>query len=408
MIYWAPFLHLYQPPTQFHEVLKRICDESYRPLFKVLAAHPHAKLTINICGVLTEMLDDHGASDVITGIRRLAERGQIEFVDSSKYHAILPLIPPKEAQRQIELNNSANLRLFGESYRPAGFFPPEMCYSDAVAELLCDMDYKWMLISGIACPGEWPMDFVSEVSFGPSKISVFYRDDIISNKISFRNLDAGGFIAELINLSGDKEDTYVITAMDAETFGHHIRDWEKLFLSEVFAMTESGAAKDKVKIVSVSEVMEKFPAKESRPPHPSSWSTTKEDMHHKNYYILWKDHHNPVHELQWEHLKICFELTGRAFDMADKDAGRRFYEVARAVLDKALHSCQFWWASRGRGMWDINMINRGLMLQEEVILNAYKAIKSSDASEQTKKRLYRKVPVARDIADKIRDKLLFM
>ena len=36
MVYWAPILHLYQPPTQFPAVLKRICDESYRPLIALL------------------------------------------------------------------------------------------------------------------------------------------------------------------------------------------------------------------------------------------------------------------------------------------------------------------------------------------------------------------------------------
>ena len=36
MIIWAPVFHVYQPPTQFPAVLKRICDESYRPLVDLL------------------------------------------------------------------------------------------------------------------------------------------------------------------------------------------------------------------------------------------------------------------------------------------------------------------------------------------------------------------------------------
>jgi len=32
----------------------------------------------------------------------------------------------------------------------------------------------------------------------------------------------------------DKENIYVVTAMDAETYGHHIKDWEDLFLAEVY------------------------------------------------------------------------------------------------------------------------------------------------------------------------------
>ena len=108
MIYWAPFLHFYQPPTQFHAILKKVCNESYRPLLKMLLEYPNAKLTINICGVLTEMLNDHGATDILTNIKKLAQNRQIEFVDCAKYHTILPLIPKKEMRRQIELNNKTN------------------------------------------------------------------------------------------------------------------------------------------------------------------------------------------------------------------------------------------------------------------------------------------------------------
>jgi hypothetical protein len=45
MIYWAQLLHFYQPPTQVPSVLRRICDESYRPLLKVFQEYPNARST---------------------------------------------------------------------------------------------------------------------------------------------------------------------------------------------------------------------------------------------------------------------------------------------------------------------------------------------------------------------------
>ena len=75
MIYWAPFLHFYQPPTQFHSILDRICNESYRPIIKMLAGRPNAKVTVNMCGVLTEMLKEHGHRDIIEGLKELGESG---------------------------------------------------------------------------------------------------------------------------------------------------------------------------------------------------------------------------------------------------------------------------------------------------------------------------------------------
>ena len=103
MIYWAQLFHFYQPPTQLPSVLEKICNESYRPLLEVFREYPQARATVNINAVLTEMLKDCGHNDVIQGLKELAGKGQIEITGTGKYHPILPLIPPEEAKRQIEL-----------------------------------------------------------------------------------------------------------------------------------------------------------------------------------------------------------------------------------------------------------------------------------------------------------------
>jgi len=64
MIYWAQLFHFYQPSTQRPSVLEKICDESYRPLLDVFREYRSAKATVNINGVLTEMLKDCGHSDI--------------------------------------------------------------------------------------------------------------------------------------------------------------------------------------------------------------------------------------------------------------------------------------------------------------------------------------------------------
>ena len=243
MIYWAPFLHFYQPPIQSHAVLKKICNESYRPLVKLFHTHPSAKVTINISGVLTELLMDHGGEDIVKGLKALAQNGQVEFVGSAKYHAILPLVPEDEIKRQIELNEKAGILFYRNTYRPSGFFPPEMCYSRKILQPIADAGYGWLLISGVACSKSWPMDKIYRVKAEGSNLCVLFRDDILSNKISFHNIDSKGFLQHLsafyrnhnINKKeGSRKDIYVITAMDAETFGHHIKNWDKTFLQEVY------------------------------------------------------------------------------------------------------------------------------------------------------------------------------
>jgi len=402
MIYWAPLLHFYQPPTQSHNVLAKICKESYRPLIRVFKEHPESRVTINMCGVLTEMLSNHGDGDILTGLAELGDRGQVEFVESAKFHAILPLIPKQEVKRQIELNRLTNMYFFKNSYKPKGFFLPEMCYSDEAASIVRGMGYEWIIVSGIASQGKWPMDYISSFKLAAGIMKVFFRDDIISNMISFKNFDAMGFVSRIKELANGKEDAYIVTAMDAETFGHHIHGWENMFLGKTYEIIKDS---DEIKVVNISGLLKIFPAVKTRPPKPSSWSTSNEEIMAGNYYPLWNTPHNTVHRLQWEHMNICLEIFQEAENRNDNDKSAPFFNIARETLDMALHSCQFWWANKG-GMWNENLINKGLILQEETISNAYLAVANSGCKDSEKKKCYRKVIAARYIAGKIRDEIL--
>ena len=402
MIYWAPLLHFYQPPTQSHAVLAKVCEESYRPLVRVFKEHPESRITVNMCGVLTEMLADHGYQDILRGLEKLGQAGQVEFTGSAKFHAILPLIPEVEAKRQISLNKKTNLSFFKDSYKPRGFFLPEMCYSDETASIVRGMGYEWVIVSGIACQGKWPMDYISTFKLGSGLMKAFFRDDIISNMISFKNIDAVGFVSRIKELAKGKEDAYIITAMDAETFGHHIHDWENIFLAALYEIIEDS---DKVKAVKISDLLEKFPAVKTRPPKPSSWSTSNEEIMAGNYYPLWNTPHNNIHRLQWEHMDLCLEIFQEAEKKKDIEKSALFFNTARSTLDMALHSCQFWWANKDR-MWNENLINKGLILQEETILNSYLAVANSGCRDSEKKRCYNKVIAARHVAEKIRDEIV--
>jgi alpha-amylase/alpha-mannosidase (GH57 family) len=426
MICWAQLLHFYQPPTQLPSVLEKICQESYRPLLDVFLQYPTAKATVNINAVLTEMLRDQGHSDIIQGFVKLAKRRQIEFTGSGKYHPILPLIPTDEAKRQIELNRKTNSYFFGSAYRPVGFFPPEMAYGRNIVAPVCDSGHGWIIVSGVACPTAWPTERVSYVQEKEKKLKVFFRDDIWSNKISFQDIGPNEFLGHLRSLKKGKGKRYIVTAMDAETYGHHVQNWEKLFLAEVYEQLEVRTetyegiqqrkalaaqqtslfqvteATREIETVTISQLLDLFPAGESIEPRASSWSTTGEDIQAGNPYPLWKDKDSELHRLQWEHLEIAMKICFAAEQVADNDESRQFAGIARGLLDRALHSCQFWWASR-RPMWDINLVHMGLLDHWRVIVNAYRAINTSSASGDLKREYYYRAVVARDIRNKIAD-----
>lgn len=427
MIAWAPVFHFYQPPTQFPDVLKKICRESYRPLIELLSEFERARATVNINGSLTQMLLDCGGEDVVSGLRRLAESGRIELLGSAMYHPILPLIPEREIVRQIELNHATNRRAFGDIYAPRGFFPPELAYDTMVATSALATGHRWILTSGIACAIDWPVDRVHRISGFP-ELAVLFRDDIVSNRISFRNIDGFGFIDHLRSLGRAESSTYVVTAMDAETFGHHVAEWERLFLAHVYAqfdseldrvelgmhervnlaaqhrqiLTEPAPGGRELRVVTASELLDLFPGGAPTTPRPSSWSTSGEDLARGVPYPLWKDPSNPVQALLWRHLHVCQELVDLATRTAGPE-GRRYADIARGLLDRALHSCQFWWASR-RPMWDLNMVERGLAEQRAVALNAMKALTMSEkAARETADDRY---AIAEDLGRRVRRQLL--
>jgi hypothetical protein len=460
VIYWAPLLHFYQPPTQVSSVLRRICDESYRPLVRMFREHPNARATVNINGSLTELLAEQGGEDVIAGLRELAERCQIEFVATGMYHPILPLIPRDEMRRQIALNFQTNRAHFGEIFAPQGFFPPELCYGPDIVETILETGHRWTILSGIACPVEWPLDVLHHVNGSIGKLRVVFRDDVLSNAVSFRHVDPEGFLARLRALNwgrpdNGRPDIYVATAMDAETFGHHIPGWDQRFLARIYELLDGGAplgpidraagASDApairpdvgplalapmaatrsggpcvgvwssesdpaapragVRAVTLGQLVSLFPTGGPVNPRPSSWSTTAADISSGVPYPLWRQPGNALHDLQWELLGICVELVRTALAVSDEEPSRKHALVARSLLDRALHSCQFWWASK-RPMWDINMVHRGTLEAQQVVLNADKAIGASGAPATEKTRAYHAVIVARDLVAKIEDRLL--
>jgi alpha-amylase/alpha-mannosidase (GH57 family) len=426
VIYWAPLFHFYQPPTQTGEILRKVTLESYRPLLEVLKSVPSARATLNINASLTEMLDDAGYDDVIEGMRQLARSGRVEFTGSGIYHPILPLIPPDEMDRQIRRNHQVNREILGELYQPRGFFPPEMAYSSDIVEAVSGQRHEWVIISGVACPVAWPTDIIHEVRREGEALAVFFRDDILSNKISFKETTAVEFMKYLRGLSNNGRDSYVVTAMDAETFGHHIRNWEEVFLAEVYRAIDglsqvgrkthvesgqaaySGAALEGkssgVRSVTVSELLNVFPRGTEIEPMPSSWSTSIDDIRQGNYFPLWHDKGNEIHGLLWDHLDVAIDIARRAVREVRNSEGVKYSALSRTLLDKALHSDQFWWASK-KPMWDINMIYRGLCLQQSVLLNAYKAIAISPEASDSKKDAYHKILMARGLSERVMELL---
>ena len=119
----------------------------------MLEKHDQIKTTLNISGVLLDLLEQWNHEETIQLIRKLVFKGNIEIVGTAKFHPLLPIIPEKEVIRQIQLNRETNIKHFGRDGR--GFFSPELAIDEKVLKIIKNHGYEWAIVSGIGSqPGK--------------------------------------------------------------------------------------------------------------------------------------------------------------------------------------------------------------------------------------------------------------
>ncbi|MBY9016645.1 MAG: hypothetical protein KGD68_13210 [Candidatus Lokiarchaeota archaeon] len=382
MIYWAPLLHMYQPTFQDSRVLQQIDKECYKPLLRMLDEHDNVKISFNINAVLIEMLNEFDLCDTIEILQNLESSNKIEITGTAKFHPILPLIPQKESEHQIKINEEIIKNNF-KHWERGGFFPPEMSISSQVAKYIRELGYKWVIMSGIACPVDWLTD---QIYTSPNGLMLFFRDDILSNKIAFNNITAKGFVEEIKgklkeNKEQKQKNKFIITAMDSETFGHHIKKFERTFLSKALELINE---QKEIKMEFISDLSKFFPINEEKIiPKDSSWSTTYDDMKADIPYPLWDHPDNRVHTLYWKIVRSLNNLMNLIdnLDLNQNWDAERHYNTSRWFYDRGICSDTTWWGNPDRGTWSPNLIYKGIELLMRSALNAQLALVHANQSD---------------------------
>jgi len=367
-MYWANFLHIYQPPTQKPYWVKKIAEESYRKIIAGLKKHPQAKLTLNVSAVLLELFDKNGIHDVIKDLKELIQRKQVELTASAKYHPLLPKLPTEEIIRQIEINKKTHQKYFGNLFQPKGFFPPEMGYSNKVAKIVEKMGFEWIIVDELSFPEEKGKINYSKIYqvAGTKNFKIFFRERKMSWKILSGQLGTGKLLIDSLGRRLKKKE-YLLTAMDGETFGHHRPGMEQL----LFEIYES----KKLKTVFISELPHIFKKVEIITPKPSTWALMEKDLEKNAPFARWEDPGNKIHKMQWQLLNLAIKSFKK---YAPKDPHQL---KIRKMLDRAVHSDQFWWAS-AKPWWSLEMIEAGAKELRDVVLALKKAPKVTKEKAQ--------------------------
>lgn len=339
---WSNFFHIYQPPDWDETIIRRACTEAYEPLVSILQQHPEVKITLNITGALLDQLTALGLGSVLQNIRQLAEKGQIELVGSAKYHPILPMLPIEEARRQIELQEDACRKVFGATFAPQGFYAPEMAYSSSLEALLLEKGYRWVILDEICSSLPLGQVRFKNRFVSPGGLGVVFRNRYISDFLSFgANIDQPEKSVEAIQHDERSVDG-LITAMDGENLGHHRPGVDRLW--------EILVTWPEMKTETISSYRQRLTSEETITVRDGSWSSQPQEILADVPFGLWNHPENPIHKLQWQ-------LTRHVISVVQDASDDPAFEVARRLLDQALTSDKYWWASASP-WWDMTIIIR--------------------------------------------------
>lgn len=366
----AFLFHLYQPPTQNETTFRKVVEESYQPLIKLIKNRKDFRLTLNMPLSILEQFDKYGYDNWISQVKELVDMERVELIGSAAYHPLLTKMSPDTVEKQVILDEYGLGYYFGrrtgfEGEKAVmvrdlrGFFPPELAVSSDLLGVIGGLDYEWVLVDETAIPlnnghdrsgGRYGVYTLPDL-----QIKIVSRNRDLSNCLAFSRESSLDNFIEGLYLDGNSS----LVALDGEFFGHHYKEGifmldsllDELRQREIGVVTASeyvDSIEDSVELESVVE---------------SSWGASDQDINSGNPYPLWYNPENEIQEIQWEladsvHEHFNSELPASVSEDAtnipfwkdsvlDSLKEELNHDIIRKDLlfHKALHSDQFWWAS---------------------------------------------------------------
>ena len=409
-------LHLHQPSIQDEATVISISNASYRPLLAILRDNSGFKMTLSVSGTLLEWWQKLAMTDILETLSLLHKRGQIELAGTGFCHPILTLLPKDEVVRQIELEEEVLRRLVsGFSVIPAslaesrranagiqrndtgspgqarghckslgspsadgsprylrGFFSPEMAISNDLIATLSELGYEWIMADEVAALGRPHF-----LSVDDCRTKVVIRDRGASLAIAFGYVQTLPAFTNLVDNYSRFAD-HLVLAMDGETFGHH---WPKSL-----DFIASLASSKEFEFMTISEIVEVWRSEVRLPSiQESTWGTSDDDLAKGVIYPKWKLAGNEIHRLQWELLGLALSMPA-VVETPNMASLQHNSIEARGLLDRALGSDQFWWASRNP-YWNPGMVKKGA----EMLLEVVKLAKPGLEQEKKAEMLYNQI-----------------
>lgn len=336
---WALFLHFYQPATQNTEITKHVLDVCYLPVLELLLNHPEQHFSINFSGSLLIQLEQLGEKKFFEKVKTLAERGQIELVNSPTHHPLAPLTDWDVVKRQLNYDHDITNGLIQHSLTESLFLPELAIDRNVLKHIADNAHYEWCLIDESSAHPSFENDIISGyrvLKYNGLYLPVASRSlsEILRAYPTWINQHK---LVDFIEEQTPDNDT-IISANDVELFGHHYSERIHI-LRKLLEMT------DRIKFVTISEAIKHIEPIEIELDQltPSSWQTSKKELDNNTPFERWLSKDNPLQQ-EYHHLVSTVTKTFLSVDKPIEDTSL-IYGSAEKHLDQGTASCHYYWLS---------------------------------------------------------------
>ncbi len=271
-IYLPIVFHFHQPVDNFPWVFEDVYEKSYDPLIDHIFKFPDVKITLHFSGNLLEWLLDN-KPEFIEKLKTMANRGQIEIIGGGFYEPMFAIIPYRDKIAQMRKLSDLIKNTFDLEVK--GAWLSERVWEPNYPSFLNDVGLKYVIVddnhfrsTGIT-EEETLYSYVTEDEGKTLRIFPINEElrYLTPWKPTYYSID---YLRKMANEDGDR---IVLLISDAEKMGvwgtthqicyvegqgHEDGDGGKPFIPAFFGQVISN---EWIKSITLSEYMEKFPAR---------------------------------------------------------------------------------------------------------------------------------------------------
>ncbi len=343
----AMAFHCYQPVDNFEREFERAYNTAYLPLLKTLEGFPGIKASFHYSGNLLEWFEQRHPQ-YIEKVKALVRRRQIELIGGGFYEPVMALIPERDREEQIRMNDEIIGRIFG--VKPRGVWIAEKVWEPDLADTLIRAGAKYTIIDDyhlLQAGVEEEKIFSPCLTRGKNgSVTLFPSLTRLRYTMPFRlpkiTID---YIKRMTNKNADDVSCFFF-ADDGEKFGlwPHTYRWvhRKGWLRNFFLLLEKNS--DWLRTATYSEVMDTVLPRDVAEVPESTYAEMTEwsGGNFKNFLKKYPE----AHRMHKRMISVS-DMIDRIRSGDNRSAADNSIEEAKKELFKAQSSCAYWHGTFG-------------------------------------------------------------